>query len=48
VSVVAEGPQQQVQELLDWLRSEKAPGRVERVDEFISAAEGSFRGFSAR
>ena len=48
VSVVAEGPQQQVQELLDWLRSEKAPGRVERVDESISAAEGSFRGFSAR
>jgi acylphosphatase len=48
VSVVAEGPQEQVQQLLDWLRSEKAPGRVERVEEAISEAEGSFRDFRAR
>ncbi len=48
VSIVAEGPEQQVQKLLDWLRSENAPGRVERVEESISAADGSFRDFRAR
>lgn len=48
VSVVAEGPRQQVQELLDWLKSDNAPGRVERVDGSLSAAEGTFRGFRAR
>lgn len=48
VSIVAEGPEPQVRELLDWLRSENAPGRVERVEEAISAAEGSFRDFRAR
>lgn len=48
VSIEAEGPEQQVQKLLDWLRSENAPGRVERVEESISAADGSFRDFRAR
>ena len=48
VSIVAEGPEEQVHQLLDWLRSENAPGRVERVEEAISAAEGSFRDFRAR
>ena len=48
VSIVAEGPRQQVQKLLDWLRSENAPGRVERVEESLSAAENSFRDFRAR
>lgn len=48
VSIVAEGPEPQVRDLLDWLRSENAPGRVERVEEAISAAEGSFRDFRAR
>lgn len=48
VAIVAEGPQQQVQKLLDWLRSDKAPGRVERVEESVTAAEGSFRDFRAR
>jgi acylphosphatase len=48
VSVVAEGPQEQVNQLLDWLRSENAPGRVERVEEAISDADGSFRDFRAR
>jgi acylphosphatase len=48
VSVVAEGPEEQVRQLLDWLRSDNAPGRVERVEESISEAEGSFRDFRAR
>jgi acylphosphatase len=48
VAIVAEGPQQQVQKLLDWLRSDNAPGRVERVEESLTAAEGSFRDFRAR
>jgi acylphosphatase len=48
VSVVAEGPEEQVQQLLEWLRSDSAPGRVERVEEAISEAEGSFREFRAR
>lgn len=48
VSIVAEGPKDRVAELLDWLRSGNAPGRVERVEEFLSEAEGSFRDFRAR
>ena len=48
VSIVAEGPEPQIQKLLDWLRSENAPGRVERVEEIISAADGTFRDFTAR
>lgn len=44
----ADGPEQQVQKLLDWLRSANAPGRVERVEESITAAENSFRDFRAR
>ncbi|HEY8753889.1 MAG TPA: acylphosphatase [Arthrobacter sp.] len=48
VSIVAEGPEQQVQKLLAWLKSENAPGRVERVEDAISAADGSFRDFRAR
>lgn len=48
VSVVAEGPQARVQELLDWLKSDNTPGRVERVEETLSGAEGAFRGFRAR
>ena len=45
VSVVAEGPQPQVRKLLDWLNSDRTPGRVERVDEAMSEAKGNFRGF---
>jgi acylphosphatase len=48
VSIVAEGPEQQVRKLLDWLRSANAPGRVERVEESLTAAETSFRDFRAR
>ena len=48
VSVVAEGPQHRIQELLDWLKSDNTPGRVERVEDTLSAAEGAFRSFRAR
>jgi acylphosphatase len=48
VSVVAEGPQWEINELRAWLNSRHAPGRVERVEDSISAAEGGFRGFRAR
>ena len=48
VSVVAEGPRDRIQELLDWLKSDNTPGRVERVEDTLSAAEGGFRGFNAR
>jgi len=45
VSVVAEGPQSQVHKLLDWLNSDRTPGRVERVDSSMSEARGHFHGF---
>lgn len=48
VSVIAEGPQNRVQDLLDWLKSDNTPGQVERVEDTLSAAEGGFRGFNAR
>lgn len=48
VALVAEGPEEQVSALLDWLRSSHVPGRVERVEHAFTAAEGTFQGFSAR
>lgn len=45
VSVVAEGPRSQVRKLLDWLNSDRTPGRVERVDSSMSEAGGEYRGF---
>lgn len=48
VAVVAEGPEHKVRELLDWLNSDRTPGRVERVEDKLSAAEGAFRSFRAR
>lgn len=48
VAVLAEGPEEQVSSLLDWLRSGHAPGRVERVEQSFATAEGTFRKFSAR
>ncbi|WP_411375669.1 acylphosphatase [Arthrobacter sp. MPF02] len=47
VAVVAEGPEPQVRALLDWLNSGRTPGRVERVEDDLSAADGSFHGFRA-
>ena len=45
VGIVAEGPQSVVLELRRWLRSPEAPGRVEHVEESVSAATGEFGGF---
>lgn len=47
VSVVAEGPEPEVRQLLEWLNSGSTPGRVERVDGSTSPAGGGFRGFRA-
>jgi acylphosphatase len=48
VALVAEGPEQQVRALLDWLNSGRTPGHVERVEDAFSPAQGNFRGFRAR
>jgi acylphosphatase len=48
VAIVAEGPQWKVHELREWLNSDRTPGRVERVEDSLSEAEGTFRGFRAR
>ncbi|TLM72781.1 acylphosphatase [Pseudarthrobacter sp. NamB4] len=48
VALVAEGPKWKVHELREWLNSGGTPGRVERVEDSLSPAEGSYRGFSAR
>ncbi|ACL38993.1 acylphosphatase [Pseudarthrobacter chlorophenolicus A6] len=48
VALVAEGTGEQVEKLLDWLNSDRAPGRVERVDHTLSEIQGSFREFRAR
>lgn len=48
VAVVAEGSESQVRELLDWLKSDRTPGRVDRVEDELSAAEGDYRSFQAR
>jgi acylphosphatase len=45
VGIVAEGPQSVVLELRRWLRSPDAPGRVEDVQESVSAATGEFGEF---
>ncbi|MBX7445730.1 MULTISPECIES: acylphosphatase [unclassified Arthrobacter] len=47
VSVVAEGPEQKVRQLLEWLNSGRTPGRVDNVEASMSAASGTFRGFRA-
>lgn len=45
VGVVVEGPQAVVLQFRSWLRSPQAPGRVDRVEESVSAATGEFSGF---
>jgi len=45
VAVVVEGPQPVVLEFRSWLRSENAPGRVENVEESVTAATGEFKDF---
>lgn len=46
VQVVAEGPREEVEALLAWLRSGETPGRVQRVEAGIVPATGEFRRFS--
>lgn len=48
VALVAEGPRWKIHELRVWLNSAETPGRVERVEDSLSAATGGYRGFSAR
>lgn len=48
VALVAEGPQWKIHELRAWLNSDATPGRVDRVEDSMSSAEGNFRGFKAR
>lgn len=45
VAVVVEGPQPVVLEFLNWLRSDKAPGRVENVEDSVAPATGEFKEF---
>lgn len=45
VAVVAEGPQAVVLEFRRWLRSPKAPGRVESVEEELAPGTGEFTDF---
>lgn len=53
VLVIAEGPQDACQKVLDWLhgtgpRVVRRPGRVEFVDARWGPAEGGFRSFTCR
>jgi acylphosphatase len=48
VGLVAEGPAWKIHELREWLNSGQTPGQVERVEDSLSAAEGTFHGFRAR
>ncbi|MBF6329298.1 acylphosphatase [Nocardia transvalensis] len=48
VHVVAEGPREKCESLLDLLRSGNTPGRVDLVVEDWSAAQGGISGFEER
>jgi acylphosphatase len=48
VEVVAEGPREHCERLLDLLRSDRTPGRVDLVVERWSAAKGNVTGFVER
>ncbi|MBO1266649.1 acylphosphatase [Arthrobacter cavernae] len=45
VALVVEGPKPAVEELLDWLTSGRAPGRVAQVEHAMEAATGEFEDF---
>lgn len=45
VRVIAQGDVDRLGELLDWLRSARAPGRVASVDAMWAPATGRFTGF---
>ncbi len=48
VHVVAEGPSEKVQALLDALRSGETPGRVDLVVDSLESARGDLTGFLER
>ncbi|MFI2241316.1 acylphosphatase [Streptomyces chrestomyceticus] len=48
VQVVAEGPRERCEELLEWLRTGDTPGRVEGVGEIWDTPRGGYEGFAIR
>ncbi|MFI7386995.1 acylphosphatase [Streptomyces sp. NPDC049813] len=48
VQVVAEGPRQACQQLLDWLHGSDTPGRVDGVTEIWDTPRGGYDGFAIR
>lgn len=48
VQVVAEGPRENCHRLLEWLRSDDTPGRVEGVTEIWDTPRGGYEGFAIR
>ncbi|MEV0850329.1 acylphosphatase [Streptomyces sp. NPDC049954] len=48
VHVVAEGPRDACQELLEWLVEGDTPGRVDGVTEIWTTPKGGYEGFAIR
>ncbi|MFJ6747535.1 MULTISPECIES: acylphosphatase [unclassified Streptomyces] len=48
VQVVAEGPKDHCEQLLDWLRTGDTPGRVDGVTEIWDTPRGGYDGFEIR
>ncbi|MFD6416926.1 acylphosphatase [Streptomyces sp. NPDC060194] len=48
VQVVAEGPREACEQLLDWLRTGDTPGRVDGVAEMWDTPRGGYDGFAIR
>ncbi|WP_030802403.1 acylphosphatase [Streptomyces sp. NRRL S-337] len=48
VQVVAEGPKDRCDRLLDWLRTGDTPGRVDGVTEIWATPRGGYDGFEIR
>jgi acylphosphatase len=48
VQVVAEGPEERCEQLLDWLRNGDTPGRVDGVTEIWDTPRGRYDGFAVR
>jgi acylphosphatase len=48
VQVVAEGPRENCEALLDWLRGDDTPGRVDGVTEIRGRPRGGYDGFVIR
>ncbi|MFC6061422.1 acylphosphatase [Streptomyces ochraceiscleroticus] len=48
VQVVAEGPRERCEELLEWLRTGDTPGRVDGVSEIWDTPRGGYDGFAIR